>query len=340
MEYLPLGNLETQHKASSISDDEMMIVFHQCLESLSYLHGQNITHRDLKPENMLLRSRTPIHVKLADFGLSQDKTDLTTFCGSPVYAAPEIFHGQPYTNDVDTWSLAVIVMQYIYGLPQYRQAGTRKRGIQSWGLAWCQLLLDNAHDWDSDYVIDFLTNHMLRWEAQERLSAAECLKNAINIGLFDGSAEQTGSVTPRLQLDRDLPNSTTDEASTPLIGPLWQDVRSPRGKEGMSLSQDFSLPADPDREQQPSYAIMGNARNERSSDSSTRASRLTKRRRIMDQSQCPSIDDLGSCEDMRSSGLLKSGFIKSGPAVAEGHFIRQNAALQDTEESGVFVTTL
>ena len=67
MEYLPLGNLASQDRVSSISDTEMLVVCNQILEGLSCLHGQNMTHRDLKPENILLRSRTPIHIKLADF---------------------------------------------------------------------------------------------------------------------------------------------------------------------------------------------------------------------------------------------------------------------------------
>lgn len=52
-----------------------------------------VVHRDLKPENLLLDSRC--NIKIADFGLSNVMRDghfLKTSCGSPNYAAPEVFH--------------------------------------------------------------------------------------------------------------------------------------------------------------------------------------------------------------------------------------------------------
>lgn len=51
-----------------------------------------MVHRDLKPENLLLDSKC--NVKIADFGLSNIMRDghfLKTSCGSPNYAAPEVY---------------------------------------------------------------------------------------------------------------------------------------------------------------------------------------------------------------------------------------------------------
>jgi serine/threonine protein kinase len=51
-----------------------------------------VVHRDLKPENLLLDSKC--NVKIADFGLSNVMRDghfLKTSCGSPNYAAPEVW---------------------------------------------------------------------------------------------------------------------------------------------------------------------------------------------------------------------------------------------------------
>ena len=46
-------------------------------------------------------------LQIADFGLSNvydGKNLLTTFCGSPLYASPEIVRGNPYAGpEVDCW---------------------------------------------------------------------------------------------------------------------------------------------------------------------------------------------------------------------------------------------
>ena len=54
-----------------------------------------------------------MNVKIADFGFSNYiKNDemLKTFCGSPPYAAPEIFEGKEYDGPaIDIWSLGVVL---------------------------------------------------------------------------------------------------------------------------------------------------------------------------------------------------------------------------------------
>ncbi|KAK6057412.1 hypothetical protein COOONC_05067, partial [Cooperia oncophora] len=41
---------------------------------------------------------------------------LTTFCGSPLYASPEIINGTPYKGpEVDCWSLGILLYTLVYG---------------------------------------------------------------------------------------------------------------------------------------------------------------------------------------------------------------------------------
>lgn len=64
----------------------------QIISGVEYCHRNMVVHRDLKPENLLLDSR--LNVKIADFGLSNVMRDghfLKTSCGSPNYAAPEVW---------------------------------------------------------------------------------------------------------------------------------------------------------------------------------------------------------------------------------------------------------
>lgn len=63
----------------------------QTLEGLKYLHGKRVIHRDLKPGNILLVTRKPIHVKVADFSISGNTADeYNTQCGTELYAAPKL----------------------------------------------------------------------------------------------------------------------------------------------------------------------------------------------------------------------------------------------------------
>ena len=80
---------------SQLSENEARRIFQQIISAIEYSHLHKMVHRDLKPENLLLDKDH--NIKLIDFGLAnsiKDSVALSTACGSPNYAAPEVISGQ------------------------------------------------------------------------------------------------------------------------------------------------------------------------------------------------------------------------------------------------------
>ncbi|OTF76089.1 serine/threonine-protein kinase SIK3-like protein, partial [Euroglyphus maynei] len=118
-EYCKGGELfEHLKNKGPMSESNSRFYFHQIVDAVKYLHSNGIVHRDLKTENLLFTSDMK-SVKLADFGFSNYysvHSFLSTWCGSPPYAAPELFEGKQYDGPkADIWSLGVVLYVLVCG---------------------------------------------------------------------------------------------------------------------------------------------------------------------------------------------------------------------------------
>ena len=128
-EYCSGGNLN-KRLARASSPELNFRWMCQMAAALEYLHSSGVVHRDLKPDNVLLTATED--VKLADFGLAREYTEMTTDSrqklslrswvhryvktqqdymisrvGTPYWMAPEVFKGH-YTEKADVFSLGAI----------------------------------------------------------------------------------------------------------------------------------------------------------------------------------------------------------------------------------------
>ncbi|OHS97487.1 Testis-specific serine/threonine-protein kinase 3 [Tritrichomonas foetus] len=103
---VPLDSMSTQ------------IIMKDIISALVACHALKIAHRDIKPSNIFIDNFG--HAKVADFGLSEilasHQATVNVACGSPSYAAPEIYGDKGYDPfKADVWALGVTFYQIVFG---------------------------------------------------------------------------------------------------------------------------------------------------------------------------------------------------------------------------------
>mmetsp|Transcript_14201 Transcript_14201/g.29737 ORF Transcript_14201/g.29737 Transcript_14201/m.29737 type:complete len:964 (+) Transcript_14201:288-3179(+) len=98
------------------------------LEGLTHMHQRQIVYRDLKPENILIDRDG--YAVIIDFGFSKIVTDKTyTFCGTPLYLAPEIILSRGHDRGVDYWALGCLVYEMLFGTTPFYERGIDQKGL-------------------------------------------------------------------------------------------------------------------------------------------------------------------------------------------------------------------
>ncbi|KAK6026535.1 kinase domain protein [Ostertagia ostertagi] len=124
LEYAGGGELYAYvHERGKLTENEAKPLFAQIVAAVSHMHKNNLVHRDIKAENIMFSA--PGVVKLVDFGFScmlpSAAEQLKTFCGSPPYAAPELFRDESYNGPkVDIWALGVLLHFMLIGVTPFR----------------------------------------------------------------------------------------------------------------------------------------------------------------------------------------------------------------------------
>ena len=131
MEFIEGESLADRIRNGPLPAQEVAQIILAILSALEAFHKQGIIHRDLKPANVVLSSAG---TKLLDFGIAKhvslhlagdtaatlpEVTNPGTFLGTPRYASPEQFRGQPLDTRSDLFSVGIIFYETLTGQPPF-----------------------------------------------------------------------------------------------------------------------------------------------------------------------------------------------------------------------------
>ncbi len=195
-------NTRSNH-AGAIPERQAIDIILPVVRALVHAHTMGIVHRDLKPENIMLTHNGAI--KVLDFGIAtalaharlHSDEDLEreryarlqggapatgdSIAGTPLYMAPEQWHGNGVDHRADIWAIGIILYEMVTGRHPMAAAGTAIEDARIGQEALVriakleepmpQLRTTHPHLADLSHII----NGCLRKRASDRIPSAEIL---------------------------------------------------------------------------------------------------------------------------------------------------------------------
>lgn len=124
LEYSPGGELYKRLTIKGrFSERQSSRYISDLAQALDYCHTKHVIHRDIKPENLLVGAYGEI--KIADFGWSvhAPTSRRNTLCGTLDYLPPEMVDGREHDEQVDVWSLGILLYEFLVGSPPFEAEG-------------------------------------------------------------------------------------------------------------------------------------------------------------------------------------------------------------------------
>ena len=209
MEYVNNGNLYSMiTNSKSLTHKEIASIVKDVISAVYYLHNMDppIIHRDIKPENVLIGEKG--EAKLTDFGWSnyiEEKCERNTFCGTPIYLAPEMIRNKGHDERVDIWCIGILLFELVTKRTPF--SGKDKAHLMN-------NIIDLKINWPSNMPLDAkdLISNILKEEPNQRPSLWAILHHSFFTKYFPNAPSVLVKPyqihTDPYVLSRDVPTTT------------------------------------------------------------------------------------------------------------------------------------